>query len=204
MMAVGLGMSFQSCDDSKTYAELKEEEREAIQRYIELNNIKVIDEKQFKEQDSTTNVANNEYVLFAESGVYMQVLERGNGEVLEDGRYEILTRYWESVINEDGTADTISSNMNGNYYPHPDEFKLTKSGNSLSASFVGGGGAMYQTHGSASVPSGWLLPLNYLKVGRSISGRSKVNLIVPHSSGTSTASSQVVPCYYEILYQMSR
>ena len=40
MMAVGLGMSFQSCDDSKTYAELKEEEREAIKRYIELNNIK--------------------------------------------------------------------------------------------------------------------------------------------------------------------
>ena len=46
MMTVGLGMSFQSCDDSKTYAELKEEEREAIKRYIELNNIKVIDEKQ--------------------------------------------------------------------------------------------------------------------------------------------------------------
>ena len=204
MMTVGLGMSFQSCDDSKTYAELKEEEREAIKRYIELNNIKVIDENQFKEQDSTTNVANNEYVLFAESGVYMQVLERGNGEVIEDGRYEILTRYWELVINEDGTADTISSNMNGNYYPHPDEFKLTKLGNSLSASFVGSGGAMYQTHGSASVPSGWLLPLNYLKVGRTISGRSRVNLIVPHSRGTSTASSQVVPCYYEILYQMSR
>ena len=34
MMTVGLGMSFQSCDDSKTYAELKEEEREAIKRYI--------------------------------------------------------------------------------------------------------------------------------------------------------------------------
>ena len=204
MMAVGLGMFFQSCDDSKTYAELKEEERDAIKRYIELNNIKVIDENQFKEQDSTTNLANNEYVLFAESGVYMQVVERGNGELLGDGRYEILTRYWESVINDGGTADTISSNMNSNYYSHPDEFRLTKSGNSMSASFVGSNGAMYQTHGSASVPSGWLLPLNYLKVGRTISGRSRVNLIVPHSRGTSTASSQVVPCYYELIYQMSR
>ena len=197
-------MFFQSCDDSKTYAELKEEERDAIKRYIELNNIKVIDENQFKEQDSTTNLANNEYVLFAESGVYMQVVERGNGELLGDGRYEILTRYWESVINDGGTADTISSNMNSNYYSHPDEFRLTKSGNSMSASFVGSNGAMYQTHGSASVPSGWLLPLNYLKVGRTISGRSRVNLIVPHSRGTSTASSQVVPCYYELIYQMSR
>lgn len=204
LMAVGLGMSFQSCDDSKTYAELKEDEREAIRRYIELNNIKVIDEKQFQEQDSTTSVADNEYVLFAESGVYMQVVERGNGEILANGRHEILTRYWESVINEDGTIDTISSNMNSNYYPHPDEFKLTKSENSLSASFVGSNGAMYRTHGSASVPSGWLLPLNYLKVGRTISGRSKINLILPHSQGTSTASGQVVPCHYEIFYQMSR
>ena len=204
MMAVGLGMSFQSCDDSKTYAELKEEEREAIKRYIELNNIKVISEEEFQKQDSTTSLSDNEYVLFEESGVYMQVVERGDGEVLADGRYEILTRYWELVINEDGTADTISSNMNGNYYPHPDEFKLTKSKSSLSASFVGSSGAMYQAHGSASVPSGWLLPLNYLKVGRTISGRSKVNLIVPPSRGTSTASRQVVPCSYEIFYQMSR
>ena len=80
---------------------------------------------------------------------------------------------------------------------------MTKTSNSLSASFAGYG-AMYQAHGSAYVPSGWLLPLNYLKVGREISGRSMVKLIVPHSEGTSTASGQVVPCHYEITYQMSR
>ena len=199
----GLGFFIQSCDNSKTYAELKEDEREAIRRFIELKNIKVIDEDQFRAQDSTTNVANNEYVLFEESGVYMQVLNRGNGEVLSDGRYEILTRYWEEVISEDGTSDTLSSNMNPNSFPYPDEFILTKTSNSLSASFAGYG-AMYQAHGSAYVPSGWLLPLNYLKVGRENSGRSKVKLIVPHSEGTSTASGQVVPCHYEITYQMSR
>lgn len=199
----GLGFFIQSCDNSKTYAELKEDEREAIRRFIELKNIKVIDEDQFRAQDSTTNVANNEYVLFEESGVYMQVLDRGNGEVLSDGRYEILTRYWEEVIAEDGTSDTLSSNMNPNSFPYPDEFILTKTSNSLSASFAGYG-AMYQAHGSAYVPSGWLLPLNYLKVGREISGRSMVKLIVPHSEGTSTASGQVVPCHYEITYQMSR
>ena len=199
----GLGFFIQSCDNSKTYAELKEDEREAIRRFIELKNIKVIDEDQFRAQDSTTNVANNEYVLFEESGVYMQVLDRGNGEVLSDGRYEILTRYWEEVIAEDGTSDTLSSNMNPNSFPYPDEFILTKTSNSLSASFAGYG-AMYQAHGSAYVPSGWLLPLNYLKVGRETSGRSMVKLIVPHSEGPSTASGQVVPCHYEITYQMSR
>ena len=55
-------IGFQSCDDSKTYAELKEEEREAIKRFIEVENIKVIDEDTYTEQDSVTNVANNEFV----------------------------------------------------------------------------------------------------------------------------------------------
>ena len=203
MMVFGLGLAFQSCNNGKTYAEMKEDEREAIQRFIELNNIKVIDEDQFIEQDSMTNVAANEYVLFVESGVYMQVVERGNGEMLEDGRHEILARYMEQQIVEDGTTDTLSLNTIQNLYPHPDEFILTKSGNSLSASFSNNG-AMYSTHSSAYVPSGWLLPLNYLKVGREISGRSKVKLILPHSEGTATASSQVFPSYYEITYQLSR
>ena len=203
MMAVGLVMMFQSCDDNKTYAEMKEEEREAIKRFIELNNIKVIDEQQFEAQDSTTDVSKNEYVLFSESGVYMQVIERGDGELLKDGsRTEILARYWEMMIAEDGTLDTISTN-NLPYGNFPDEFFLQKSGNSLSASFSSeAGGMMYQTHGSAYVPSGWLLPFNYLKVGREV--RSEIKLIVPHSEGTSTASSQVIPCYYEITYQLSR
>ena len=203
MMVFGLGLAFQSCNNGKTYAEMKEEEREAIQRFIELNNIKVIDEDQFAEQDSMTNVAANEYVLFEESGVYMQVLERGNGGLLEDGRHEILVRYVEEQIVEDGTVDTLSLNTISNLYAYPDEFILTKEKNSMSASFSTSG-AMSGAHSSAYVPSGWLLPLNYLKVGRTISGRSKVNLIVPHSRGTSTASSQVVPCSYEIFYQMSR
>lgn len=198
----GLGV-FLSCNNGKTYAELKEEEREGIQRYIELNDIKVIDEKQFVSQDSTTDVSANEYVLFNESGVYMQIVERGKGEMLADGRYEILTRYVEKLINVDGSADTLSLNTIANIYPHPDEFVLTKSKGSLSASFSGSG-SMYSAHGSAYVPGGWLLPFNYLKVGRATSARSKVRLIVPHSEGTSTASSQVKPCFYEITYQLSR
>ena len=203
MMVLGLGLAFQSCNNGKTYAEMKEDEREAIQRFLELNNIKVIDEDQFAEQDSMTNVAANEFVLFDESGVYMQVVERGNGQLLEDGRHEFLVRYVEEQIVEDGTTDTLSLNTLSNLFPHPDEFILTKEKNSLSASFSNGG-AMSEAHSSAYVPSGWLLPLNYLKVGREISGRSKIKLILPHSQGTATASGQVFPCYYEITYQLSR
>ena len=203
MLVLGLGWMFQACNNDKTYAEMKEEEREAIKRFIELEEIKVISEEQFKEQDSLTNVANNEFVLFSESGVYMQVVERGNGVLLEDGRHEILTRYKEDEILDDGTTVALSYNTVSNQYAHPDAFILTKSGQSLSATFTYGG-AMYEAHSTTYVPSGWMIPLNYVKVGRETSGRSKVRLIVPHSEGTSTASSQVMPCYYEITYQLSR
>ena len=75
-----LSLTFQSCSNSKTYAEQKKDEKESIQRYIEKNNINVITLNQFLNQDTTTNVANNEYVLFDENGVYMQVINIGDGE----------------------------------------------------------------------------------------------------------------------------
>ena len=131
MMVFGLGLAFQSCNDGKTYAEMKEEEREAIKRFIELNEIKVIDEEQFAEQDSTTNLSANEFVLFEESGVYMQVVERGNGEALEDGRHEILVRYVEERIQITGESDTLSLNTMANLFAHPDEFILTKKDKTL-------------------------------------------------------------------------
>ena len=49
-----LGLVFQSCNNGKTYAEMKEEEREAIKRFIEREDINVISFEQFQEQDSTT------------------------------------------------------------------------------------------------------------------------------------------------------
>lgn len=194
-----LGLIFQSCNNEKTYAEMKKEEREAIQRFIEKNEIKVISFEQFQEQDSTTNVQDNEFVLLSETGVYMQIVDKGKGGKLEDGRYEILARYVEEQILSTGTSDTLTLNT---FYPYPDEFTLTKSGKNYSASFTSGN--MPSTYNSSFVPSGWLIPFQYITVGREISGRSKVKLIVPHSEGQSMASANVYPCYYEITYQLGR
>ena len=74
-----LGM--QSCNNDKTYAEKKEEEADAINKYLLENDIKVIDENTFFSQDTMT-LADNEYVLFKESGVYMNVMQRGVGSPL--------------------------------------------------------------------------------------------------------------------------
>lgn len=193
-----LGLAFQSCNNEKTYAEMKEEEREAIKRFIEKEDINVISFDQFQEQDSTTNVKENQYVLFSDNGVYMQIVNEGDGEKMEDGRHEVLVRYIEKKIKEGGTADTLTGNWFSSY---PDEMMVQKSGKSYQATFKVG--EMGNTYGAA-VPSGWLIPFNYIKIGRSISGRSKVKLIVPHSEGQMEASSYVYPCYYEITYQLSR
>ena len=127
LLVLGLGWMFQACNNDKTYAEMKEEEREAIKRFIELEGIKVISEDEFEAQDSTTNLSNNEFVLFSESGVYMQIVAKGNGEILEDGRHEILARYQEDEILDDGTTALLSYNTMSNLYAHPDAFILTKS-----------------------------------------------------------------------------
>ena len=181
-----LGLVFQSCNNGKTYAEMKEEEREAIKRFIEREDINVISFEQFQEQDSTTNVDENQFVLFSETGVYMQIVAEGNGEITSDG------------------IDSLSWNTDyGNFQMvYPDAMMLTKSGKSFSATFTSG--IMYTVWGTPYVPSGWLIPFNYIKVGREISGRSKVRLIVPHSEGQSDASASVYPCYYEITYQLAR
>ncbi len=200
--ACGLSFFFGSCSNSKTYAEMKKEEKQYIQRFIDLNDIKVISEKQFLAQDTMTDVSKNEFVLFSESGVYMQVLQRGDGQILEDGRYEILARYVEAQIDSDGALDTLTLNNIMNVSVNPDEFTLTVSGTSYSASFSSGMMATYWS--STSVPSGWLVPFKYIKPGRTISGRSKIRLIVPHSEGTSNATLYVMPCYYDIIYQLGQ
>lgn len=193
-----LGLIFQSCNNQKTYAEMKEEEREAIKRFIEKEGINVISFEQFQEQDSTTDVNKNQFVLFADNGVYMQIVEKGNGEKMKDGSHELLVRYVEEQISEGGVTDTILSNKG---YSHPDEMRVTKSGKNYQATFKTGLMALYY---SSAVPSGWLIPFNYIKIGREISDRSKVRLIVPHSQGQVDASAKVYPCYYEITYQLTR
>ena len=83
---------------------------------------------------------------------------------------------------------------------------VTRTGTTYTASFVSGVLCMY--HGtSTSVPSGWLVPLNYINVGRPEKDDdeiAKVRLIVPHSQGTADATSNVIPCYYEITYEREK
>ena len=199
-MIVAAGFALQSCDDTETYAEKKEKERHWIDNYISENNITVISEDEFYAKDSTTDVSRNEYVYFDDSGVYMQVIQRGEGELMENGeRSEYLLRFIEGMVE---TGDTLStSNLIGtNSY---DVMICSKSVGEFIASFTEGN--MYSNYGQ-SVPTGWLIPLNYIKPAVQLPNDrlARVKLIVPHSAGHQTASSYVYPYFYEITYQKKR
>lgn len=191
-----MGAAFQACDDTETYADMKEKERKAIDAYIQSEGIKVISLDEFYAQDSTTDVSKNEYVLFKDNGVYMQIVRKGVGAPIADGeRAELIARYYEVNIKE---GDTLT----GNLYDasNPDLLTVENKGGTYSGAFTGG--YMYSAYGS-SVPSGWLVPMPYLHIGRK-EPIAKVRLIVPHSEGQSTATSYVYPCFYEITYRKGR
>lgn len=206
-------LGLQSCNNSKTYAEMKEEEADAVERFKSLLADSIgatfISEDRFIAQDSTTG--ENEFVLLDESGIYMNIMAQGNGKVLKNGTYDILSRFVERVLKDESSmgvlcGDTLAINW-GIYskYIDPEEFKVTISGNSYSGSFTGNS-AMYSMYSTVAVPSGWLLPLRFLKVGRTTNSEevARVRLIVPHSEGTSWAMQYVYPCYYEITYNLAK
>lgn len=212
-----------SCKNTETYAEQKEKEVKAINSFLSRNivvrdeegnvvcNVGIINpisEEQFLAQDSTTDLSTNQYVLFKNTGVYMQIVRKGTGEKLEKGKTaRVICRFIEFNI----LSDNIQLRNDINYWhPSPDIMKISNNSGSFTASFdteINGGGAMYNAYGSTSVPSGWLTPFPYIRIGRQDSeeeGIAKVRLIVPHSAGQASATSNVYPCFYEITFQKMR
>ena len=212
----------QGCNKGITYADQKENEKNDIQSWIVKHDYKIISEEQFYKQDSLTN--ENEFVLLKESGVYMNIIQRGKGKrILDDGRYTIISRYLEIALsgieNFFVTGDTLSGNMKLRNYPvfgpenwglpqymaQPDNYILTIDKNNYKASFKENSMMAY-VYKTASVPSGWLIPLRFLKPASSIptlpsEDIARVKLIVPHSQGSEQAMKYVYPCLYEITYQ---
>ena len=205
-------MGLASCNDYETYADLKEKEQSAISNFISREGIQVIDELTFKNQGETTDTTRNQFVYMSRTGVYMQIVRKGCGSQLEDKKsVSILCRFMEKNLLTDSIM--IRNDQKSSFYlrnvgkfvdasQYVDKMYVTRNGTTITAMFESG---MMQTyHSSTSVPGGWLVPLNYINVGRPEKEDdqiAKVRLIVPHSQGTADASSTVFPCYYEITYE---
>ena len=178
------GLAFQACDNTKTYAEMLEEEKDAIKAFIKDNNIKVISQTEFYRNDSTTDVNKNEYVQLA-SGVYMQIIDKGSTNLADTVKPNdrILVRFSEYSL-----MDKVVTLSNLDYVEVVDEFNYRVTSSSIAGQFTQGMMLYYGT----SVPAGWLVPLAYVRDG------ACVKLIVPSKMGHSSAMQSVYPYYYYI------
>ena len=189
-------LGFQACDDTMTYAEMKEREDDAIAAFIRDSSITVISQSEFYAQDSMTDLSRNEYVQLA-SGVYMQIVDRGvEGDTVKNND-EISVRFSEYNILDNYlnyTNMTIPSSLEG--------FRYTESSSSIAGVFLTDANSGYYTYypltvlGSPAVPAGWLVPWDY------IYNKSHVKLIVPSDMGSQAAMASVIPYYYDIYYQI--
>ena len=206
LAVMGLAMMV-SCDDDETYADQKERERDAINAYIVKEGINVISEAQFANQGNTTDLEKNEYVLFETTGVYMQIVREGCGEKLKNGETAtVLCRFDERNL----LTDTLQLSNNNLYWSAiVDKMTVNNTSGTFTAWYDSSSSLMYSYYGggSTSVPSGWLVPLTYIKVGRPSTPDekiAKVNIIVQHTQGHYYASMNVYPCLYTITYERGR
>ncbi len=188
-----------SCSDGQTYGDMKNTERDAISRFLITEKINVISEEAFEAQGQKTDTARNEYVYLNKSGVYMQIVRKGEGEKLEENKQtNLLIRFSEYNI-----VDEAYQARNDYSIRNYDKMSVSRVGSTYTASFVSG--VMYSSYG-ASVPPGWLVPLTYINLGRPTSDNAIafVKLIVPHSQGHSYASSGVYACHYILTYEREK
>ena len=189
-----------SCNDYETYGDLKEKERNAITKFISDSSLTIISEDQFIAQGYVTNVDRREFVKLSRSGVYMQIINKGCGEKLKDGESaNLCCRFKEFDIKADSVSITNRTDVYANYV---DIMRITRNSGTFTGTFSKG--VMMDCYGSSTVPPGWLVPFNYINVGRQKSmtdQKARVRLIVPHSQGHATASSNVKPYYYEISFE---
>lgn len=190
-------MPMVSCDDEETYAEQKEREISQINSFLLENDVDVISLEDFLKDTITDNsetgpdFTRNEYVLFSDKGVYMQIVRRGKGRTMASGeRWNMNARYHEIYVS---TGDTLTMNR---FQLGADKFYIKRTGDSYTASFTGG--VMLQTYGS-SVPNAWIMAMPYIRPGfLNGDASAKIRLIVPHNEGTQTAAQSVYPTFYEI------
>ncbi len=185
-----------SCDDEVSYSDMKEKEGRAISNFITAQGIKVISLATFTANDSVTNLSDNEYVRVGD--VYMQIVNNpknqpGAKKLTNGTSLDLLVSFSEYNIMDD---EEVVNNLSE---AEPDLMTVKNEDGSYEGSFVSG--VMTTLYSTTAVPTGWLTVMPYLSFVRNQSNLAQVNLIVPHTAGTSIAATYVYPCFYNIKFQ---
>ena len=213
--------ALQSCEEEDSYAKERQRERKQIMSFIKkgvqvkdpdgidyLLNVpgpfNIISEEEFYANDSTTDVEKNEFVLFAGSGVYMQIVRKGTGEKIMDGeKTSVICRYTGFNIATDSIE--IENYLTPEERQKPDIMTVENHSGTYTARFVTGW--MMSWTGSQQVPNAWTMPLPFINIGRLENADdeiAKVRLVIPSTEGHEKALNNIYPCFYEITYQRGR
>ena len=229
IMAIAALFSFAACNDTETYKDLRDRELDSISSFLRHENVKVISEEDFKsrwekkQKDNSvvltdTSKNNNEYVLFNSNGIYMQVLDMGCGDYIQKGETtDVLVRFYEYNLGLKAAICNESLQLTNNtvvYSYMLDKMSVTNNSGTFTGSFDTSNSLMAATYNSSTyygtsgtVPSGWLIPFSWVKIGRPKSDSehvAHVRILVPHSYGTTAASGSVYACLYDMTLQRGR
>lgn len=224
MIAFAAVFSFAACNDSETYKDMRDRELDSISSFLRKENIKVISEDEFtrrwnnNQRLTDTAKNNNEWVLFNSNGIYMQVIDQGCGDYIRKGETaDVLVRFDEynlSYAAEMNDKCLTLSNKVPAYSFYVDKMSVTNTSGTFTGSFVDPKASlMALTYNSSysglssTVPSGWLIPFSWVKIGRPKTDADRiahVRLLVPHSYGTTSASGSVQACVYDMTLQRGR
>lgn len=224
MIAFAAVLSFAACNDSETYKDMRDRELDSISSFLRKENIKVISEDEFtrrwNDNQRLTDTAknNNEWVLFNSNGIYMQVIDQGCGDYIKKGETaDVLVRFDEYNLSYAAEMSnkclTLSNNVPAYSY-YVDKMSVTNTSGTFTGSFVNPKASLMAltynssyTGISSTVPSGWLIPFSWVKIGRPKTDDDRiahVRLLVPHSYGTTSASGSVQACVYDMTLQKGR
>lgn len=225
MIAFAAVLSFAACNDSETYKDKRDRELDSISSFLRKENIKVISEDEFtrrwNDNQRLTDTAknNNEWVLFNSNGIYMQVIDQGCGDYIKKGETaDVLVRFDEYNLSYAAEMSnkclTLSNNVPAYSYYYVDKMSVTNTSGTFTGSFVNPKASLMAltynssyTGISSTVPSGWLIPFSWVKIGRPKTDDDRiahVRLLVPHSYGTTSASGSVQACVYDMTLQKGR
>ena len=223
--------SMAACNDSETYADQRNRERDSINAFLRNEKITVINEKQFKERWEAkktnpaivltdTSAEKNEYVLFESNGIYMQIVEQGCGDYIQQGKSEeVLVRFDEYNINTRANISDESLCLSNNlpaYSYYIDKLKITNTSGTFTGMLVEPKKSVfglaynyssYTGSYSSTIPSGWLTPFSWVKIGRGNAEGEKiahVHLLIPHTYGSTQASANVNAYFYDMTLQKGR
>lgn len=117
LMIMCVALVVVSCDKTKSYTEHLKDERKAIERLIRREGFDIIDD-----YPADGVFKKNEFVKL-DNGVYLNVIDSGNGNRAVAGRTKVLCRFEANNIQGDTTALFVNNLTYGlGYYPHPTEF----------------------------------------------------------------------------------